>query len=330
MRTPSGTTRLVEQARERTEAMQSWASATIFWRVWERLLENEFVDRSVALGAKAFVSLFPAVIVVTAFLPASVRTSVQSTISRRAGVSGESLSAVRSAFATSSDVRKATGVIGLLFAFFYINSFVQALQRVYLRAWRRPPPGRMSARAFGVLWFGALFAYFGLLGGTRALLNYGPQTALFLLVAWVGTAGIWSLTSWLMLQRQIRLRALVATGIVTGTGLALYALTASLWMPRTVSENQQQYGFFGIAGALVSWLTGFATIILIGACAGSVLAEDTGWLGRLARGPAGSSVLAPRAAPALPAPAASPSLSAALGLHRGPGAEPPAPNPRQP
>ena len=37
-------------------------------RVWERLLEIEFVDRSVALVGKAFVSFFPLVIVVAGFL----------------------------------------------------------------------------------------------------------------------------------------------------------------------------------------------------------------------------------------------------------------------
>src|SRR3974377_939151 len=45
------------------------AERTIFWRVWERMLENEFIDRGIALAAKAFVSFFPAVIVVAAFAP---------------------------------------------------------------------------------------------------------------------------------------------------------------------------------------------------------------------------------------------------------------------
>jgi hypothetical protein len=31
----------------------------LLWRVWERMLEIEFVDRSVALAGKAFVSFFP-------------------------------------------------------------------------------------------------------------------------------------------------------------------------------------------------------------------------------------------------------------------------------
>src|SRR5215471_13963893 len=94
------------------------AERTIFWRVWERMLENEFIDRSIALAGKAFVSFFPAIIVVAAFAPASVRASMLTTITRRLGLSGPGLATVRSAFATASDTRKATGVVGLVFTFF--------------------------------------------------------------------------------------------------------------------------------------------------------------------------------------------------------------------
>src|SRR5262245_8697054 len=81
--------------------LQSWAEQTIFWRVWERMLENEFVDRSVALAGKAFVSLFPAIIVIAAFAPESVRAHMYSTITHRMGLSGAGLADAKKAFATS-------------------------------------------------------------------------------------------------------------------------------------------------------------------------------------------------------------------------------------
>ena len=43
------------------------------------MLEIEFVDRSVALAGKAFVSFFPLVIVVAAFVPQSIRSSIFTT-----------------------------------------------------------------------------------------------------------------------------------------------------------------------------------------------------------------------------------------------------------
>jgi hypothetical protein len=73
--------------------------------MWERMLEIEFVDRSVALAGKAFVSFFPLVIVVAAFLPSSVRSAIFATLTRRIGLHGEALHTTRQAFAGSDDVR---------------------------------------------------------------------------------------------------------------------------------------------------------------------------------------------------------------------------------
>src|SRR3954449_3960626 len=100
--------------RHRFDPVQEWVEQSILWRAWERVLENEFVDRSVALAAKAFVSLFPALIVVAAFAPVHVRASIIETITRRAGVSGSGLATFKGAFKSSDDVRKATGLLGLL------------------------------------------------------------------------------------------------------------------------------------------------------------------------------------------------------------------------
>ncbi len=283
------------------KAVQDWVERTIFWRVWERLLENEFIDRSVALAAKAFVSLFPALLVIAAFMPSSVRTSILETITRRLGISGEGLRTVRNAFSTASDVRKATGILGLVLTFFYINSFVTALQRVYTKSWRRPPGGRVSGYAIGAAWLIGVVAYFSLLGGARALFGNGPQTVAFGLLALAAAIAFWSITPWFLLQRQVRLRPLVTTGLVTGVGIAVYAATATAWMPNTVSQNQHQFGFFGVALALVTWLSGAATIVVVGASAGAVIASDPGPLGRLARG-SSEEVLAPGAAPFLPPP----------------------------
>jgi hypothetical protein len=55
-------------------------------------------------------------------------------------------------------------------------------------------------------------------------------------------------------------------------------------MPEVVTSNEAQFGFFGVALALVTWFSGAAICVLIGACAGPVLAEDTGWVGRRIRG----------------------------------------------
>jgi membrane protein len=302
------------RVRHRFDPIQAWVERSIFWRIWERVLENEFIDRSVALAAKAFISLFPALIVVAAFAPTHVRNSIITTLTHRAGLSGSGLATVKGAFKSSDDTRKATGIIGLLFTFFYVNSFTTALGRVYTKAWRRPTGGRASGYAVGAAWLVGVVAYFAIIGAMRAILRGGPETALFAVMALAASIGLWLVTPWIMLQRQVRWRALVAGAVMTGTGLSVYAATASLWMPRTVSENQNQFGFFGVALALVSWLSGAATIIVISACAAPVLAEDTGVIGRLVRGSDTAPVLIEGARPSLPAPLRAPTLVDAIGV----------------
>ena len=72
-------------------------------------------------------------------------------------------------------------------------------------------------------------------------------------------------------------------------------------MPNNVTSNNHQYGIFGVALALVAWFSGAAICIVAGACAGPVLAEDPGPVGRLVRGGAASPLLE-GALPPLPAP----------------------------
>ena len=50
--------------RERIAELRMRFEGLLLWRVWERMLEIEFLDRSVALAGKAFVSFFPLVFVV--------------------------------------------------------------------------------------------------------------------------------------------------------------------------------------------------------------------------------------------------------------------------
>ena len=229
----------------------------LLWRVWDRMLEIEFVDRSVALAGKAFVSFFPLVIVVAAFVPQRIRSAILTTITARLGIRGDALTIAMDAFASSEEIRQATGVLGLVFTIFFATSFTTALQRMYLRAWRRPPH--------------------------------------------TGAGAYWRGATWLLLLDEVRPRVLLTTGVITSIATVAYAVSATVWMPGVVTSNEAQFGFFGVALSLVTWFSGVAICILIGACAGPVLAEDPGWVGKLVRG-GGSQTLTAGARPSLPPP----------------------------
>ena len=137
-------------------------------------------------------------------MPEDVRRSIFTALTARLGLGGEALAEARKAFATSQDVRRATGVLGLVFTFFYANSFTTALQRVYLRAWRRPRGGGAANYVRGPAWLAAVLVYFALLGGLRELLDGPVGTAVFVVVTVIGAIVVWWLTAWLMLRGQVR------------------------------------------------------------------------------------------------------------------------------
>lgn len=298
-------TRTIRQRRagilEEVTAARTWLQATLLWRVWERMLEIEFVDRSVALAGKAFVSFFPLVIVVAAFLPPRVRSSILATMTHQLGIQGHALTTVKEAFASSDDIRRATGILGLLLTFFFASSFTTALQRVYLRSWRRVPSGKLGAYGRGLIWLPSVLAYMALMGGFRTLSGDGAGFGVFVIASLTGTSVLWWCTAWFMLEGQVRWRVLIPTGLATGLTMSGYAFSATIWMPEVVTRNDTQFGFFGVALALVTWLSGAAICILVGACAGPVMAEDGGPMGKLVRG-SDPGLLVEGAAPALPAP----------------------------
>ena len=274
---------------------------TLLWQVWERMLETEFVDRSVALAGKAFVSFFPLVIVVAAFMPPSIRSSILGTMTNRLGIRGQALAMTKDAFKSANDIRKAEGVLGLVLTVFFASSFTTALQRVYQRCWRRPAGGKLGAYTRGPTWLVAMLVYMSLLGGLRVLFGNGLGIGFFVVASLVLTAGWWTFTAWFLLLGQVRWRVLIPSGIVTGIAMGAYALSATIWMPEVITRNETQFGFFGVALALVTWFSGAAICIIIGACVGPVLADDQGPIGALVRGRE-TDLLIEGAPPSLPPP----------------------------
>jgi membrane protein len=292
-------------------ALRTRLKRLLVWRVWRRMLEVEFLDRSVALAGKAFVSFFPLVIVVAAFTPEDIRSSLVTSVTVRLGLRGDALKVTREAFASSDDLRQATGVLGLVLTIFFASSFTTALQRVYFHVWRRPRHGGVGVYWRGLVCLGAVLVAMVLLGGLVDNVDGGFQIGLFAVAALVATAGLWWFSAWFLLLGEVRPRVLAPTGVITGVATAAYAASATIWMPEVVTSNTDQFGIFGVALALVTWFSGAAICVLVGACAGAVLAEDPGRIGTFIRG-SQSQPLTFGAPPPLPPPAGELSLGNAF------------------
>jgi membrane protein len=296
---------------------------TIVGQFWARLLEIEFVDRSVALAAKAVVSFFPLLIVAAALSPPGARRSIVDAIAARFGISGEAFTVMKQAFASPDQTRAATGLLGTILVVAYAVSFTTALQRVYLRAWRRPSGGGVRNKGRGAIWVASVLVLLLLLAAVRRVVAGPPGTVAVLALGVTGSVLSWWWTARLMLRSEVRWRPLLPTALVTGVGSWVYTLAATLWMPRSIAKHYQQFGAFGLALDFVSWFTGMAFLVAGAAVLAPVLAEGNTVLARWLR--AGQpSPLEPSAIPSLPAPTRTMRLSDAFGLGAGAGrGEPP-------
>ena len=236
---------------------------TVIGRWWSRLLEVEFVDRSVALAAKAFVSFFPLLIIISALAPDGVRTELLQTLADRLGVGGESRDAVKAAFASPDAIKAAAGVLGVLLTIAFAVSFTTALQRVFLRAWRRPPGGGARNQARGATWLGAVLVLLLMVVAAGVVLNGPVGSVFYWAFGLLACTGLWWWTARLMVRGEVRWRALLPTAVVMGIGGWLYTVAAAVWMPADVASQYAQFGAFGITQSFVTWFTGMAFLLIL-------------------------------------------------------------------
>ena len=166
----------------------------------------------------------------------------------------------------------------------FATSFTTAMQRVYLRAWRRPPHSGVDTYWRGLTWFAVMLVSLAFFGRVRGAVGEGYIVVAFAIGSLAVNSTLWWFTAWWLLLGDVRARVLVPTGVVTGIATGAFTLSASVWMPELVTKNDAQFGVFGVTLALVTWFSGAAICVMVGACAGPVFAEDTGRLGRLIRG----------------------------------------------
>lgn len=280
--------------------------------MWSRLLEVEFVDRAVALAAKAFVCFFPLLIIVTALSPQFIRADVLNSLTNRFGISGEPFEIVRQAFATADQTRTASGITGVVITVIFGVAFTSALQRTYLRAWRRPPGGGAWNKGRGAMWVAGVIALLMVLTLARRTIDDPIGDVLVWAAGLVGTVGLWWWTARLMTRAEVRWRALLPTAVLTGVGLWVYTLAATLWMPRTLLGQYAQFGAFGVGLAFVTWFTGAGFLIVFAAVLAPSLADGSDRFAVWLRGGL-ADALEPSAAPALPGPRRPIRLSDAFG-----------------
>jgi len=72
----------------------------------------------------------------------------------------------------------------------------------------------------------------------------------------------WTSVPYLLMDREIHWRRLLATGFLTAVALALYGTATTLYMPGMIETHTSEFGLFGVTIAIIGWLLGAAGIII--------------------------------------------------------------------
>jgi membrane protein len=261
-----------------------WFDASLLGRWWLQLLDLQFVDRAVALAAKAFVAFLPGVLTFAALAPERTRRNMAATMERRLGLSGKSLELVQSTLAAGDPVSSSTSVLSVILLLFYATTFTSALQRLFLSAWHRPTSRDRVRELKGLAWLAIVVMLLALFNGLYRAFSGLVGTSFVAVLGFGTVVMLWWWTSYVMLRRQVRWRPLLPPAIAMAAGSSIYVASAAAWVPRSMVANQEQFGFFGVSMTLVSWFVGGCFIMVASVALGPVLATESGWIGRLIRG----------------------------------------------
>ena len=275
--------RRMTDLRRRVEPAVRLAQTGLPGRIFGRLIEVQFLDRTVILAAQAFSAILPLFIVVSSISPHPGGDSPATVLLGKLGLGGAEMSSLKTAVAPPASARASIGVLGVLLALLTATSFARALQRSYQLAWRLPPVGlraawRPLALVVGLALYIELLYLFG-----RLVRGVPAGSVVEDLVTFAGAWALWTGAGWILLAGRVRPRLLAVGGLLTAVGFALLRRLSAFYLPSLVVSNQQQFGLLGVAFTLFSWLSACSFIIVVATVIGAVLAEDSGRLGRFIR-----------------------------------------------
>ncbi len=257
--------RLADRQKAPLRLLLAPAGLLVAWL--ERLAAIQAVDRGVALGALAFSSLFPLLIVYSAVVPAIVSHDFAAGIIKRLALSGTAAQSVREVFAPSSTVAHSVTVIGFVLVVFSALALARALQRMYELAYELHAAG-IRGTPWHLLWIALIPFYISvrpLVAGIAGGWWHVAGSLLLGLVAWLATP-------YVLLGRRLHWRELLPGAALAAVGMTALMGFSLVYLPHSLGASAKQFGTIGIAFALLSWLV-LAGFVLVGSAAGGAVAR---------------------------------------------------------
>jgi membrane protein len=241
--------------------VRGWIEESYPAAVLRRFFDLELLDRSFVLAAQAFVALLPLVIVVVSAFVTDSAEVIANSLGNRFGLDDVARTALRALFEHpgAAAISWLAIVISVLSAF----SLSRRLARAYAVIFDVTPlPRRKSWH--GLVWIAlqvVLLIVASLLRELREGSGLGlavvALTAIFALWFVADVAGL------RLLVPSAPLRMVAASAVASSLGRAGLAIWAFIYMPRSLSQQAEQYGPIGVTFAIFTYLLAGALVYLV-------------------------------------------------------------------
>jgi membrane protein len=234
----------------------------------ERLASMQFVDRSVGIGAQAFTTLIPLLIVYSAVVPLADARSFADRLVNYLKLTGAAAATLRQAIAPPSTVAEGVSVFGFVLLLASALSFARALQRMYETAYRISAMG-IRGTPWHLLWLALIPAYLTLRPVIASL-----SSGLWRVLGSMALAALaWLITPYILLGRRMSGRRLLPGALFTAVGMTGLGVATVIYLPHSLTASARNFGTIGIAFAILSWLVGGGFVLAGSAAAGAVALE---------------------------------------------------------
>jgi len=259
--------------------MARWAGRFV-WRTAAECARIELFDRSMAIAAQLFTSVFPILIVLGNWLNLDARA-----VASALAIPDETRSVLEAAI--GNEAHAATfGVAGTLIVVISATSLSRALNRAYAAIWHLPRP--RTRLKFAWRWAAAVAAVAISLVVVRWMVDAAghlPRQEVWqLAVAAAVDVGVGLFLPWVLLAGVIRVRLLVPGAVTYAVLMAPVRAATHLWFPRALDASASQYGAIGVAFTYIAFLYVAAWCFLAANVIGTVLVTDQSAFGRWIRG----------------------------------------------
>ncbi len=240
----------------------------------------EIFDRSMAIAAQVFTSIFPVLIVTATWFGDTDHLFANSL-----GIPAGAADALSVALNDSSS--SSFGVIGAIIVLASATSLSRALGRAFSTIWHVPKPKYNVSSAWR--WVAVVLALaitFVVLRQAKAWTNDLPPPELWLvIVLGILYAGMAILIPFVLVMGHVSVRGLLPGALIFAIVMVAVRPFADIWLPHALQTSALRYGAIGVAFTYLAWFYLVSWIYLAAAVLGKVIITDPGKIGTWLAGP---------------------------------------------